>query len=42
VLNYEAAADKYTADANSPSDCGHKCHVAVKANDYVFRPYQKR
>ena len=42
VLNYEAASDKYTADANSPSDCGHKCHVAVKAKDYIFHPYQKR
>ena len=22
--------------------CGHACHVAVKAKDYVFHPYQKR
>ena len=42
VLNYEAATDKFTADAKSPSDCGHTCHVAVKAKDYIFHPYQKR
>jgi hypothetical protein len=42
VLNYEAASDKFTADANSPSDCGHSCHVTVKAKDYIFHPYQKR
>jgi hypothetical protein len=42
LFNYEAASDKFTADANSPSDCGHKCHVAVKAKDYIFHPYQKR
>jgi len=28
--------DKFTADANSPADCGHSCHVAVKAKDYIF------
>ena len=42
VFNYEAASDKFTADAKSPSDCGHTCHVAVKAKDYIFHPYQKR
>jgi hypothetical protein len=42
VFNYDAASDKYTADPDSPSDCGHKCHVAVKAKDYIFHPYQKR
>jgi len=41
IFNYEAASDKFTADP-SPSDCGHKCHVAVKAKDYIFHPYQKR
>jgi hypothetical protein len=41
VFNYEAASDKFTADP-SPSDCGHMCHVAVKAKDYIFHPYQKR
>jgi hypothetical protein len=42
VFNYEAASDKFTADPNSPSDCGHTCHTAVKAKDYIFHPYQKR
>jgi hypothetical protein len=35
------APDKFTADP-SPSDCGHACHVAVKAKDYIYHPYQKR
>ena len=42
VFNYEAASDKFTADAASLSDCGHVCHVSVRAKDYIFHPYQKR
>ena len=42
VFNYEAASDKFTADPKSLSDCGNVCHVAVKAKDYIFHPYQKR
>jgi hypothetical protein len=42
VFNYEAASDRFAADPNSPSDCGHACHTAVKAKDYIFHPYQKR
>ena len=42
VFNYAATTDKFSADASSLSDCGHKCHVAVKAKDYIFHPYQKR
>jgi hypothetical protein len=42
VFNYEAASDKFTADPKSFSDCGHACHSAVKAKDYIFHPYQKR
>ena len=41
VFNYEAASDKFTADS-SPVNCGTKCHVAVKAKDYIFHPYQQR
>jgi hypothetical protein len=26
----------------APQDCGHACHVAVKAKDHIFHPYQKR
>ena len=42
VFNYDAATDKFTADEKSLADCGHSCHVAVKAKDYIFHPYQKR
>jgi hypothetical protein len=42
LFNYEAAADKFTADPKSPADCGHLCHSAVKAKDYICHPYQKR
>jgi hypothetical protein len=42
VFNYDAATDKFTADAKSPSDCGYACHTPVKAKDYIFHPYQKR
>ena len=41
LFNSEAASDNFTADP-SPSDCGHACHVAVKAKDHIFHPYQKR
>jgi hypothetical protein len=41
LFNYEAASDKFTADPRL-SDCGHACHVAVKAKDHIFQPYQKR
>ena len=40
LFNYEAAS---TRSAPIPArDCGHACHVAVKAKDYIFHPYQKR
>jgi len=41
LFNYEAASDSFGTDP-SPSDCGHACHEAVKAKDYIFHPYQKR
>ena len=41
LFNYEAAADRFVADP-SPADCGHACHVAVKAKDYIFHPHQRR
>jgi Cytochrome P460 len=41
LFNYDATTDKFTADP-SPADCGHTCHVAVKAKDHIFHPYQKR
>ena len=42
VFNYDAAADTFSPDDKSLSDCGHACHTAVKAKDYVFHPYQTR
>jgi hypothetical protein len=42
VFNYDPASDQFAADPASPADCGHACHVAVKAKDYIFHPYQKR
>lgn len=42
VFNYDAASGKFTADPTALQDCGHMCHVAVKAKDYIFHPYQKR
>jgi hypothetical protein len=42
VFNYDAASDKFTPDAKSLSDCGNACHIAVKAKDYIFHPYEKR
>jgi|HubBroStandDraft_2_1064218.scaffolds.fasta_scaffold00501_7 hypothetical protein len=42
VFNYDVASDKFTPDPKSLSDCGQTCHVAVKAKDYIFHPYQKR
>jgi Cytochrome P460 len=42
VFNYEPAGDKFTPDPKSLADCGQTCHVAVKAKDYIFHPYQKR
>lgn len=41
LFNYDPKGDRFAADP-SPSDCGHTCHVAVKAKDYIFHPYQKR
>ncbi|HEX4408598.1 MAG TPA: cytochrome P460 family protein [Xanthobacteraceae bacterium] len=41
LFNYDPASDIFSADP-SPADCGHSCHVAVKAKDYIFHPYQKR
>jgi hypothetical protein len=42
VYNYDAAANKFSTDPKALQDCGQTCHVAVKAKDYIFHPYQKR
>ena len=41
LFNHDVAAGKMTADP-APADCGHACHLAVKAKGYIFHPYQKR
>jgi Cytochrome P460 len=41
-FDYDQASDTYTADKAGAPNCGNVCHVAVKAKDYVFHPYQKR
>jgi hypothetical protein len=41
VFNYAPASGKFTPDT-APADCGQSCHVAVKAKDYIFHPYQVR
>jgi len=42
VYNYDAGANKFSADPKALQDCGNTCHVAEKAKDYIFHPYQKR
>ena len=42
VFNYDAASGKFTPDLTAHVDCGNTCHVAVKAKDYIFHPYQIR
>jgi hypothetical protein len=42
LFDHDAASGRMTADATGTADCGHTCHVAVKAKDYIFHPYQRR
>jgi hypothetical protein len=41
-FDYDPASATFTADKAGTPDCGQVCHVAVKAKDYVFHPYQMR
>lgn len=41
-FDYDPASASFTADKAGTPNCGQVCHVAVKAKDYVFHPYQKR
>ena len=41
LFNYNVASDSFTPDG-SGKNCGHSCHQAVAAKDYIFHPYQKR
>jgi hypothetical protein len=42
VFNYDAASGKFSPDPTAHADCGNTCHMAVKAKDYIFHPYQIR
>jgi Cytochrome P460 len=41
-FDYDPASAAFSADKAGTPACGHVCHVAVKAKDYVFHPYQMR
>ena len=41
-FDYDPPSSVFTADKAGTPNCGQVCHVAVKAKDYVFHPYQKR
>ena len=41
VYNYDAAANKFSADPKALQDCGNTCHLAVKAKDYIFHPLRE-
>jgi hypothetical protein len=40
-FNYDPAAARFTPDGTGVA-CGHACHTIVKANDYIFTPYEQR
>lgn len=41
-FDYDPASASFTADKAGTPACGQTCHLAVKAKDYVFHPYQMR
>ena len=43
-FSYDPASDMYRPHEKFVGDakCGHACHVAVEAKDYIFTAYQKR
>jgi hypothetical protein len=41
-FDYDPGSASFTADKAGTPTCGDVCHVAVKAKDYVFHPYQLR
>jgi hypothetical protein len=41
-FDYDPVSASFTADKAGTPNCGQVCHVAVKAKDYVFHPYQMR
>jgi hypothetical protein len=41
-FDYDPASATFSADKAGTPNCGHMCHVAVKAKGYVFHPYETR
>jgi Cytochrome P460 len=41
-FDYDPKSDTFTPNKDGTPACGHTCHKAVKAKDYIFHPYQKR
>jgi len=41
-FDYDPSSATFTPDKAGVPTCGQSCHVAVKAKDYVFHPYQMR
>jgi hypothetical protein len=41
-FDYDPVSASFSADKAGTPNCGQVCHVAVKAKDYVFHPYQMR
>src|SRR5438309_10908375 len=41
-FDYDPTSATFTPNKAGTPTCGHVCHVAVKAKDYIFHPYQNR
>lgn len=41
-FDYDPGSATFAPDKAGTPNCGQVCHVAVKAKDYVFHPYQMR
>jgi Cytochrome P460 len=41
-FDYDPASATFSVDKAGTPSCGQACHVAVKAKDYVFHPYEMR
>ena len=41
-FDYDPKSDTFAPNKDGTPACGHTCHKAVKAKDYIFHPYQKR
>jgi hypothetical protein len=41
-FDYDSKSSTFAPDKAGTVACGDSCHVAVKAKDYVFHPYQNR